>query len=209
MTIAQPTLAWTGERCIPEATPDGFLWVLREHVARYRWASERIATLPRNQVVLDAPSGSGYGTALLAENPKIAIAVGVDIDAESVEYARARYGRPPRLNYQVGDMTSLRPRSANVVVCFEGIEHVQDEPAAARSLCEALKPGGVLFVSTPRVDGPAAGSIFHTHELTLEELIDLFAPHLASYAVLGQDQAVGDSPTETARYFILEGRARE
>jgi 2-polyprenyl-3-methyl-5-hydroxy-6-metoxy-1,4-benzoquinol methylase len=202
-----PVLPWTGERCVPEAMSIQASRVLTEHLARYWWAAERILELESNRVVLDAPSGAGYGTAILAAPRNVAITMGVDIDPAAIEYARDRYGMPGRIIFGVSDLTAVRTR-ADVVVSFEGIEHVVNQEAAAQALCAALKPGGLLFVSTPRCGGPGAGSPFHTRELNLEEFVALFSSHVDVVALHGQNIGVGDAPLETARYFVLEGRKR-
>jgi O-antigen biosynthesis protein len=203
---SRPELPWTGERCVPEHLGSTSLLVF-EHTARYWWAAFNLRKAPKNAVVLDAPSGAGYGSAILAQSPRVAIVVGTDIDQQAVEYARDRYGMPGKVVFTVQDMAKIRTK-ADAVVSFEGIEHVDDQQAAARALCDALKPGGLLMVSTPRADGTAAGSAFHTHELSLDEFVGLFAPYLDEYTVHGQQVTVGDRAPEEARYFILEGIKR-
>jgi SAM-dependent methyltransferase len=200
----RPQLRWTGERLVPELMHPGERMVV-EHMARYWWAADRIEALSKRVVVLDAPSGAGYGTAILTSPSNVAMGIGIDCDTESVVYAQARYGVPGRVLFRTGDMTRLHTR-ADVVVCFEGIEHVIDQGGAARSLCDALKPGGRLFVSTPRRGSLGAGSPHHTHELDLDEFTGLFAPYLSEWTVHGQTIGVGDQTPETARFFLLEGR---
>lgn len=202
-----PALNWTGERCVPEVMHPAERVVV-EHMARYWWAADRIERLGKRAVVLDAPSGAGYGTAILSSPSNVAITIGIDCDTDSVAYANSKYGVPGRVLFRVGDLGDVRAR-ADVVVCFEGIEHVVDQVGAARSLCRALKPGGLLLVSTPRRGGPGGGSPYHTHELDMDELAALFAPHLAEYTILGQTIGVGDESPATARYFLLEGRAQD
>jgi 2-polyprenyl-3-methyl-5-hydroxy-6-metoxy-1,4-benzoquinol methylase len=105
------------------------------------------------------------------------------------------------------DLAYIRT-TADAVISFEGIEHVIDQEAAARSVCAALKSGGLLIASTPRAHGPGAGSSFHTHELDLDEFVGLFSPYLSEYAVHGQNLSVGDCDPDSAKYLILEGRKR-
>ena len=56
-----------------------------EHIHRYHFAKQ----LVNNKVVLDAACGSGYGSALLAEEAKEVY--GIDISEEAIEYARSNY----------------------------------------------------------------------------------------------------------------------
>jgi 2-polyprenyl-3-methyl-5-hydroxy-6-metoxy-1,4-benzoquinol methylase len=201
-----PPLPWTGERCVPESMLDVTeLRTVTEHLARYWWALDRLHLRgASNQVVLDAPCGAGYGSAILSLSPQVAIVIGSDIDRSAIEYAEDRYGQPGRVLFRTSDLSDLRTK-ADAVICFEGIEHVDDQTAVSRALCSALKPGGLLLVSTPRADGDATLSPYHTHELALHEMVALFEPYLADYTVHGQILGVGDSPPERARYFVLEG----
>ena len=202
-----PPLPWTGERCVPESMLNVTeLRAMTEHLARYWWALDRIHLRgSANQVVVDAPCGAGYGSAILAVTPRVALVVGSDIDQDAIAYATDRYGIPGRVLFRTGDLADLRTK-ADAVVCFEGIEHVADQAAVARALCGALKPGGMLFVSTPRAEGDGTLSPFHTHELSLAELVALFEPYLSAFEIHGQILGVGDCSPEKARYFILAGR---
>lgn len=40
------------------------------------------------------------------------------------------------------------------IICFEVIEHIKDDEKALKMLSEVLKPGGVIHISTPNIDGP-------------------------------------------------------
>lgn len=196
----------TEERVVP----DLMTWAepaMAEHLARYLYAAHKISHLGgQNLHVLDAPSGAGYGTALLAGVPSVKQVVGIDIDPAAVAYAKKRHGRT-RATYEVCDMAALAGRTDkfDAVVCFEGIEHVKNLDVCAFALCNSLKPGGLLMVSTPRRGGPGAGSPFHTKELSIEEFANLFRKNLSNYNIIGQDLLVGDIDARSARYFILIG----
>lgn len=197
------TLPNTGERCVPDAMNPGDR-VLYEHVARYAWAAKLLSGAPRR--VLDAPCGAGYGTQLLAKAGHQA--VGLDVDANAVAYARERYPHE-RARYRVADLTGPGLGGPfQAVVCFEGIEHVADQPTAAANLCKALTPGGLLLVSAPRAGSPGAGSPFHVAEPQLGGFVELFAPHLQTVRLVGQVRAPGDADLGTAWYLLLVGQTR-
>ncbi|MCW5579095.1 MAG: class I SAM-dependent methyltransferase, partial [Dokdonella sp.] len=81
MSDSQP-LPFTGERFTPECVRE--IWY--EHWHRYAFARGLVA----GKRVLDAACGEGYGSALLAA---VAGSVtGVDVDADAIAHARARYG---------------------------------------------------------------------------------------------------------------------
>jgi SAM-dependent methyltransferase len=101
--------------------------------------------------------------------------VGLDIDAESIRWARQRYQRPGFEFYQgnMGKM-SLPDASFDVVVCFEGLEHLAEQQAFAAEAFRVLKPGGWFILSTPN-RGLAPGTQFDRYMLDPSELLALTA----------------------------------
>lgn len=158
---------FTGERVIPGEV-DADLW--NEHFARYLFASR----LARGKRVVDLGSGTGYGSAALAE---LALQVtGVELSAEAVEYARERYGSP-RVQFLCASATEtgLEKGAYDLVVAFEVIEHLSNWGDLLREAKRLLKPSGQFVVSTPnrdyyaesrRLAGP---NPFHEHEFDFAE----------------------------------------
>lgn len=115
----------TGERVIPELmNPRNGL--LREHIARYRFA----AKLAYGRI-LDIACGVGYGTNLLIKECKyIKHILGVDIDRESIDYARKNYSH---IKSAFLARDALMPNFADeiglydTIISFETIEHVEEE----------------------------------------------------------------------------------
>lgn len=132
------------ERIVPDETEPG---VVALHLKRYRFAEPWC----REAEVLDAACGVGYGSAELGRTAKRVL--GVDVDHEAVEYARSRYGAP-NVGFAVMDLGDLMLEHASfdVVCAFEAIEHVPDPGRALAEIARVLRPGGVLLLSTPRVD---------------------------------------------------------
>ena len=54
----------------------------------------------------------------------------------------------------LGDIQShaFPPNCFDVVVCYNVIEHLQAPDRAIRLFCDALKPGGLLFIGAPKPD---------------------------------------------------------
>ena len=76
-------------------------------------------------------------------------AVGIDIDADAVTYARKHY---PLNRYHVGAVETFRPadgRLFNAVYCAGVLEHVGDMNHFVAALSRLLKTGGILYLSTP------------------------------------------------------------
>jgi GT2 family glycosyltransferase/SAM-dependent methyltransferase len=192
-------IEWTGERAVPW-TPD--TQVVYEHFHRYLWAR----TLVAGKRVLDVGSGEGFGAALLAQDATSVL--GVDVDPRTVDHSRLNYGGG-NLEFRVGSATeldTLPAGSADVVVAFEIIEHVDDQAAMLRGIEHVLAPDGIVILSTPdrREYTEATGNVnpFHVHELTLEELreeldarfshVDLFAQRTATGSRIEALDAPGD-----------------
>jgi SAM-dependent methyltransferase len=167
----------TGERLLPDDQRGKILHA--EHLARYRFT----AALARGRHVLDAASGEGYGTAMLAAASASGV-VGVDSAPEAVAHAREKYG----LDYREADVAELPfpDASFDLVVSFETIEHVADADRALAEFRRVLSEDGILVVSTPnpaeyRVENP-----FHVREYGTEEFRELLRGHFRNVRLLYQ-----------------------
>jgi GT2 family glycosyltransferase/glycosyltransferase involved in cell wall biosynthesis len=188
-TSGERLIEWTGERCVPW-TPDH--QVVYEHYHRYAFAL-RFAAGKR---VLDLASGEGYGAAMLASAAKAV--VGLEIDPQTVEHARGRYGLG-NLGFEVGSITDPDALAGedrfDVITCFEAVEHVDEQDRMMELVRNRLAPGGVFLCSTPDVtvythehgnDNP-----FHVHELTEDGFRELLAGSFEHVVMLRQNVAVG------------------
>jgi SAM-dependent methyltransferase len=167
----------TGERLLPDQQRGEL--VHAEHLARYRFASR----LAEGKHVLDAACGEGYGTAMLAAAGAVE-AIGVDLDADTVAHAKQRYA----LDFRVGDVCALpfEDASFDLVVSFETIEHVADAGRALAEMRRALKPDGVLVISTPNSNEYLIESGFHQRDFRPGELGELLAQHFDEVTFLYQ-----------------------
>jgi SAM-dependent methyltransferase len=136
--------------------------------------------------VLDAACGEGYGTALLATVARSA--VGVDIDAETVQRARESFRDRGNVRYAEGSVAALPLPDASVdlVVSFETVEHLAaaDQPRMIAEFARVLAPGGLLLFSSPNrpeySDARHYRNPFHLHELDRDELAQLLEPSFPS-----------------------------
>lgn len=168
----------TGERVIPEnmkITNN----LLLEHIARYQFSIPFAAGR-----VLDFASGSGYGTHIIAKSckHKVKEIIGIDIEQEAIDYARAHYYHPLS-SFQKEDVTDPalpdKLGQFDVILSFETIEHIKEEELFLTNIYHLLKPGGKLILSTPFGEGRGipCGSPYHVHQLTVREFQDLFEPY--------------------------------
>jgi O-antigen biosynthesis protein len=173
------------ERVVEGISPPA---VLAEHVARYAFAAKYV----RGLRVLDLACGSGYGTDML-KRAGAAEVVGVDLDPESVQYARDRY-ETDGLSFLEGDACDppdcLNSHPFDLIVSFETIEHL-DRPSQFLDVCgRLLAPSGMLLVSSPHrhrvtADGKPANP-YHHQEWTTAEFEKLMHFHFGEVGLYGQ-----------------------
>ncbi len=162
-------LPLTGERTVPGLAVENY-WFRRHEVA-YLYCADICA----GQEVLEAGCGEGYGADLLAAVARRVVAV--DYDATTVAHVRSRY---PRVQVLAANLAAVPMPDAcvDVVVNFQVIEHLWDQPQFITECLRLVRPGGRLLMSTPNRITFTPGSDtpvnpFHTRELNAAELREL------------------------------------
>ncbi len=162
-------LPLTGERTVPGLAVENY-W-FRRHEVVYR----HCAALCAGREFLEAGCGEGYGADLLASHARRVVAV--DYDEATVAHVRARY---PRVEVVQANLAALPmpDASLDVVVNFQVIEHLWDQPQFITECLRLLRPGGALLMSTPnRITFTPGSDVpvnpFHTRELNAAELCEL------------------------------------
>ncbi len=199
------SLPYTGERVVPEImNPRNGL--LMEHIARYEFA----AAHARGRV-LDLGCGAGYGTEIIldsAEDPDhVSEVVGVDTSGESIRYASAMYGylkahfavadiRDPKLPEQFGQF--------DTILCFETIEHLEEDEAVIQNIAQMLKPDGLLLISTPfgRGKGKPCASPFHVHQYKESEFMGLLTPEFHVDMFVQRDKVI-EKRRDGVKYYLM------
>jgi 2-polyprenyl-3-methyl-5-hydroxy-6-metoxy-1,4-benzoquinol methylase len=177
---------FTGERVIPGQVNDD-LW--SEHIARYAFAARFAGQLR----VLDIGCGTGYGTAQLAQHARSA--VGIDVSADALVYARQHY-QIPNTTFLTASATAIpfQRASFDLITAFEVIEHLDDWRDVLVEARRLLDPGGMFLVSTPNKlyyaesranQGP---NPFHTHEFEFSEFRDALAVVFPTVTILLQNR---------------------
>jgi ubiquinone/menaquinone biosynthesis C-methylase UbiE len=176
-------LEWTGERFLPwikEST------IAYEHLHRYAYAS----TLVKKKRVLDLACGEGYGSNLLGL--AASSVVGIDIDANVISHASEKYRRE-NLRFLTASITAVpiqKDHCFDVIVCFEAIEHLDNQHALLTEAKRLLDPEGLLIVSTPNKpiyrEESQDLNPFHVKELHFAEFEELLAGYFRNVKFLGQ-----------------------
>ena len=141
------------------------------HLERYRFAANLLA----GGRVLDIACGTGYGARLIADSrPDAETIIGVDICADTIAYARARYGKDG-IEFCVADANSFENASEfDCVVSLETIEHLPEPSRFVRNMTRSLRPDGLFIASvpiTPTVDS----NPHHQHDFTAKSFRKLLA----------------------------------
>lgn len=179
------------ERFVPGAA-QGRL-IESEHLARYWWATG----LAEGRRVLDAGCGVGYGTAMLAA-AGAREAVGIDVASEVVAAAARTH---PAGEFLMGDIHALPFEDArfDLVICFEVIEHVEEQDAAIAELARVLAPDGLLAISSPNRGVYPGGNPHHLHEFAADELRAAVAAHFAHVELRRQHDWVASAVLDDAQ----------
>ncbi len=177
------TIDWTGERFIPWM--QGSL-IHYEHLHRYAIASQ----LVRGKNVLDLACGEGYGSHLLSKDAKFV--VGIDIDKNTVKHAQDKY-KVQNLEFIQGSIVKLPIQNKNkfdVIICFEGIEHIEEHEQFLSEAKRILKKDGLFIISSPNKktysDDQKFENPFHRKELYFNEFRELLNKFFSNSVFLGQ-----------------------
>jgi SAM-dependent methyltransferase len=109
------------------------------------------------------------------------------VDAHGIEPSTALYERflagDPAFTYAMLDQfNASAARPFEIVTAFDVIEHVADPAAFLREIGAALEPGGVVFVSTPDVESPAARLLGRWWHFYHPSHLSYFTPHTLARA---------------------------
>jgi O-antigen biosynthesis protein len=162
-------MEYTDERMIPGVSPIG---LEAEHRTRYNFAK---SLTKLTDIILDAPCGTGYGSAILAE--KTLAVDGIDISREAIDFAKEKFSSN-KIRFSIQDISQRLPYKDNhfdMITSFEGIEHINNQEGFIRECHRVLKPNGFLFLSTPNADISFSGNEYHVKELTKRELAEMLS----------------------------------
>lgn len=175
------------ERLSLEAVSEHTL-IAAEHRHRYAFALPACA----GRRVLDLCCGVGYGSEMLAGVARSV--VGVDRDAAAVDTAQATVGRRSGARFVAADaleyLRALEVADVDVIVCFEGLEHLPEVEKVAEQLVRLVEGGVGMIVSVPNSATFEEDNEFHLTDFDLASARALFAA-LPDVVVAYQTHAEG------------------
>ena len=141
-----------------------------EHISRYYLASKFA-----HGIVLDAASGTCYGSRILKRVSDAKVVISVDIDVDVLKYGRVVYDA----DCVCADVTHLpfRKQVFDSVVSLETLEHIKNQSVFLSEVKASLKKGGKLILSTPNKMYtspflPKPLNPYHTNEFYLGPLLN-------------------------------------
>jgi len=144
------------------------------HMRFYRFVGQFAAGAD----VLDVGSGTGYGSAYLAQDARLV--VGIDYSMEAVRFAAARY-QAGNLEFRRMDAQVLEFGDADfdLVVSSENLEHLSCPEHSVSEVRRVLRAGGTFVVGTPNKEmfspNRKPENPFHVKEFYFGELRTLLS----------------------------------
>lgn len=179
-------LHFTGERLTTELSGH---YGVTEHLNRYAFAAD----FAKEKVVLDIACGEGYGSNYLADIATQVI--GIDIDAETIDFAKNKYKKGNLTFYASSAIDiPLENHSVDVITSFETLEHLIEQDEMLNEFKRVLKPRGSLIISSPEKSIYAErdpNNPFHLKELRLNEFINLLSSHFSNCKFYSQRLVFG------------------
>jgi len=131
----------------PFDSSDPYLWVRLEHLGRYLFALDYFRETGAERV-LDAGTGTGYGSRLMAAGGLDVTAL--DLDASQIDQC-GDHPAGKNMRRIVADLEQGIPGDTDFdgIVVFEVLEHLRDPQTALAGLAERLRPEGMLLCSVP------------------------------------------------------------
>jgi SAM-dependent methyltransferase len=144
--------------------------LIRRHIERYAIVRQFVYG-----TLVDCACGVGYGTYLMAKNPDVTRAIGVDITPECIETAKREFASE-KIDFVQGDINSVEIGKADFLVSLETIEHLP-EPAALARFADRLEVQEAI-ISYP-IKKTTHYNKHHLWDIVEQDILDLFSNFVA------------------------------
>ncbi len=130
--------------------------------------------LVKDKNILDAGSGSGWAESKFINSGAKNVDA-FDLDEEMIERGNSvDWGRDVRFAVKDFNKSDFGENKYDTVISMEVIEHLTNAEFYFKNLVKALKPRGILFLSTPNKKLSTGKNQYHIKEYTLEEMSNMF-----------------------------------
>ena len=161
-----------------------------DHLLRYQFAKDFIKHHPNSiYSCLDLFCGNGYGTYFLSKAFPNLIFSGIDGSEESIKCAKDHYSLSNNL-YETKLFPFSSSKTYDLVVCFESLEHVENESLFISLILNSLNKSGYLLLSVPNENlHPLSLNRhpFHFRHYTYDDIFSKFNPKFEILNWYGQN----------------------
>src|SRR3989344_1960880 len=191
------------ERIASSADPE-----FANHWQRYDFAKQYI----KHKRVVSIACGTGYGEFYLATSGLAKSVLGVDNSQEAISYAKKNY-LAENLTFSQAEAleNQLESQSADILISFETIEHIQADHKLLKEFLRILKPGGLLILSTPNKASSFKNLLsgrplnpYHIREYRKKNLESLLHKYFKEVSFFGQRLILKRSLLRIPFYFFYK-----
>ena len=136
--------------CVGDFMPHDIYWA---HRSIYDFATDHLPDRSSLRL-LDLGCGVGYGSAILAQQDRVASVTALDLDKACVQYAQRHFGDLPGLRFArcaAEEFPSQHPGPYDFIFSSNVFEHLDDAGSLLRILPDHLAPGGCFFFAVPPI----------------------------------------------------------
>ncbi|MFT4565895.1 MAG: SAM-dependent methyltransferase [Saprospiraceae bacterium] len=167
-------MSGTAERVGYTSAADNY--VFNRQLRAYKLTKEQISGK-----ILEVGSGIGYGIKELAPIAEEYIA----LDKYETEVDQKRYPNVKFIQEVIPPFASFENDTFDFVVCFQVIEHIEEDVEVIAEIKRVLKPGGKLFMTTPNINTTLTRNPWHIREYTTPEFESLIGSSFQKFDLKG------------------------
>ncbi|NML23598.1 class I SAM-dependent methyltransferase [Pseudoflavitalea sp. G-6-1-2] len=152
-------------------------YIYQRHVFAYKAIP---SSSLHGKTVLEVGCGEGYGMEMLHHQAAQWLAI------DKKKPARVEFNDHKQFQYcLLPHLTGIPSNNFDTVICFQVIEHIEDDHALLREMKRVLKPGGTLYLTTPNKMMSLTRNPFHVREYAPVSMQVLIAKHFHRASVEG------------------------
>lgn len=131
-----------------------------------------------NGSVLEVGCGEGRGLETIASNCQNYTAL--DKNDALLALLAKKYPTFSFIHTNVPPFENVADNSFDTIVCFQVIEHIQNDNLFVSEIARVLKPGGKAIISTPNIDLTLSRNPWHIREYKPKQLKDLLLKYFSN-----------------------------